>query len=684
MLCSVLLSATTPWAAAVEPLKPIVEIEETVYTYEPSRNGSFPLWTYGSTILVRRGEDLFFSAAETIPGAQPLNCVRWALMKRTPKGWVVLQRDPKERTREPSPIALAGDELIMSVNPTLVPDKRSGLAKPLLLAFSLSKPEAPPRTIGPPWSTAPKFTEHSYRGFACDPDTGALVLMNVEAYRGQHWVYRDASGKWANSGLVEFPSVDSYKGPIPIRFLYPGIVVRNRAAHVITKGGVEDFVKERVEYRKSKKSKVWGRYHVGYCWSPDIANKPLSPWIYAVDVSENAGEVWNCDLWAAANGDCHILWREKNFDERLRPKYFSDNKLTLALNHGIMRDGKRIFSQTLVESVEGGKMNTPYWGRFHATEDGRLFVFTTERTHKRRTVNRLMEIRSDRSVSEPAEVPVAHPFTMLGMTAGAYGGTKPSHTLEVVGRCAGLGCTIRYAKIRLAPADTPELRIEGKTRLEPGDGRLFRLRAVLSPPVKDKVNVRWALPDGERTGEMIDYRAPAGGGRVSVTARAEWGRNGIGVAHAQLAAPPEGLADLGEHVIVEAEKFMAQGGGQIKVYAPESVRGKAITYWHKDVGHWLEWTVNIPKAGRYVIFARYATGSRDTQRDFRLDGKLPTGAYACIRFPHTGGWSGSANVWAFRKLGLALDLTSGEHRFRMSNLKDGLGVDYFIFKRVPR
>ena len=126
----------------------------------------------------------------------------------------------------------------------------------------------------------------------------------------------------------------------PIRFLYPGFVVRSGAAHVITKGGVEDFVKERVEYRKSKNSKVWGRYHIGYCWSPNIAHQPLSPWIYAVDVSENAGEMWNCDLWAAPNGDCHILWCEKNLEERLRPKYFSGKKLTLALKHGIMRNGK--------------------------------------------------------------------------------------------------------------------------------------------------------------------------------------------------------------------------------------------------------------------------------------------------------------------------------------------------------
>ena len=684
-LCSVVLLVAGQCVSGVEPLKPVVEIEETVYTYESSNNGSFPLWTYGSTILARHGDELFFSATETIPDAQPLNCVRWALMNRTPKGWKVLQRDPKGRTREPSPIFISGDgRIFMSVNPTLTtPDKRGGPARPEILEFSTADPTAPFKTHLPRWTTDPKFTDHSYRGMGGDRKTGGLLLLNVEAYRGQHWVYRDGQGKWANSGLVEFPSVDSYKGPIPIRFLYPAVVLRNGAAHVITKGGVEDFVKERVEYRLSKKSKIWGRYHVGYCWSPDIARKPLSPWIYAVDVSETAGEVWNCDLWVAPNGDCHILWWEKSFDTRLRPKYFADQKLVQALKHGIMREGRMVFKQSLLEGIEGGDMNTPQWGRFHETEDGRLFVFTTERTKSRRMVNRLLEIRADRSVSEPVAVPVMHAFTMLTMTAGAYGGTPPSRMLEVVGRCSGLpGTVIRYAKIRLVPASTSNLRIEGKTCLAAGEGRTFHLKAVLEPAIKERVVVRWELPDGVRTGATLTYSLPAGVCRAPVTVRAEWGSN-LAVARALLVGPPEGLAELGDHLTVEAEGFAAQGGGKVKIYEPEGVSGKAITYWHRDIGHWLEWVVQIPKTGRYQIFARYATGSNDTQRDLRMDGRLPCEACARITFPCTGGWSGSPAVWGYRALGPPLELSAGEHRFRMSNLKDGLGVDYFIFKTVP-
>lgn len=443
-----------PSLGADTPLKALVEIEETVYNYEDSRNGSFPLWTYGSTILARRGDTLLLSATETVPGAEPLNCVRWALMTRGTDGWRVVQRDERDLTREPSPIVLSGAELIMSVNPTIDQQKHNGPARPGLLAFSLADPAAPPRSLEPPWSTEPRFTEHSYRGMGCDPKTGELLLMNVEAYRGQHWVYRDGSGQWRNSGLVEFPGIDSYKGPIPIRFLYPGVALRGGAAHVITKGGVEDFVQERVEYRKSKDSKVWGRYHLGYSWSPDVASQPLSPWIYAVDLSETAGEVWNCDLSIAPNGDCYILWWEKNLDTRLRPKYFSDVKLETALRLGMMRDGKMISRVTLVEHVEGSPGHVPQWGRFHATDDGRLFVFTCETAPGGRAVNRLVEIHPDVTAGEPIDVPLEHPFTMLSMTAAAYGGTLPSHALEVVGRGSGLpGTTIRYARIQLVPAN---------------------------------------------------------------------------------------------------------------------------------------------------------------------------------------------------------------------------------------
>src|SRR5262245_29826588 len=79
-------------------LRPVVEIEEDVYTYEPANNGAGPMWCSGSTCLVRIGEDVFASGLETIKDARPLNNCRWMLFKRGPRGWERIQVDEAGRT----------------------------------------------------------------------------------------------------------------------------------------------------------------------------------------------------------------------------------------------------------------------------------------------------------------------------------------------------------------------------------------------------------------------------------------------------------------------------------------------------------------------------------------------------------------------------------------------------------
>lgn len=435
--------------------KATVEVEEDVYTYEDSKNGSFPLWTYGSTVLARVGDELFFSATETIPNAQPLNNVRWVLMKRTADGWEVQQRDQTGRTREPSPIACFRDgRIFLSVNPTLVPEQRAGAAQPLVLEFSAANPKAPYKTLTPVWQGKPQFIEHSYRGFACDPENGELLLVNVEGYRGQHWSFRDRDGKWSACGLVEFPMYDSYKGPLPMRYLYPCIGLRNRAAHMLAKGGIEETIKERAEWRQQRKSGIWMRPSLGYSWTPDIAKQPFSKWINAVDVMATSGEVWNCDLYVASNGDCHVLWHEASIDARLRPRFLADVPLTYALKHGVMRDGKMVFKETLVEGGEGKGPCIPRWGRFHVAPGDRLYVVYVEECGKSApqpgTWNRIIELKPGGGHSEPVTLELKHPLTALFMTAAVYGGTAPSDTLEMVGRATASPFTIRYARIRLA------------------------------------------------------------------------------------------------------------------------------------------------------------------------------------------------------------------------------------------
>jgi hypothetical protein len=63
-------------------LRPVVELEEDVYSYEPANNGAGPMWCSGSTCLVRIGDDVFASGLETLKDCKPLNNCRWTLFRR--------------------------------------------------------------------------------------------------------------------------------------------------------------------------------------------------------------------------------------------------------------------------------------------------------------------------------------------------------------------------------------------------------------------------------------------------------------------------------------------------------------------------------------------------------------------------------------------------------------------------
>ncbi|HUS81290.1 MAG TPA: hypothetical protein VM283_08490 [Armatimonadota bacterium] len=451
---TVLLTSALVSLAWCQELAPTVEIEEPIYSWVDSQNGSFPQWTYGSTVLVRVGEDLLLSATETIPDQIPLENCRWVLMQRTDEGWVEVNRERKERTREPSPLcAFADGRVFMSVNPTLgTPDQSSAPAHPQILQFSSADPGADPQVLEPVFVEDAQFSNHSYRGFGCDPGRGELLLVNVEAYRGQHWSFCDAAGEWSSHGIVDFPSYDSFKGPLPMRYLYPQVAMRNGAAHVFTKGGLEDIDEARHKYREEHKIGIWLRPSLGYCWSPDIATQPLSEWIPAVDVIEQAGETWNCDLYVDAAGDAHLLWWEASIDARLRPAFFADVPYTKALKHGIMREGRMVFSETLVEGGEGLQPETPVWGCFHVAPGDRLFVYYSLSgpggSDHPGTTNWLTELKPGGGHSEPVQVPLQHPLGMLFMSTRP-GGSPPSNVLELAGRPVDVPLTINYARVRL-------------------------------------------------------------------------------------------------------------------------------------------------------------------------------------------------------------------------------------------
>jgi len=150
-------------------------------------------------------------------------------------------------------------------------------------------------------------------------------------------------------------------------------------------------------------------------------------------------------------------------------------------------------------------------------------------------------------------------------------------------------------------------------------------------------------------------------------------------------APPDWMkGEAGKRVIVvQAEDFTAEGAGECQKRDDRNgIMGRIITYWHEDIGHWLEWRVDVPETGLYFVRFRYATDCHKTRRDLLIDGKGPAPQAADMAFPRTGGFGGLASHWKFQRLlgedgkEIPIRLAKGRHTLRMSNLADGLALDF--------
>jgi hypothetical protein len=141
-------------------------------------------------------------------------------------------------------------------------------------------------------------------------------------------------------------------------------------------------------------------------------------------------------------------------------------------------------------------------------------------------------------------------------------------------------------------------------------------------------------------------------------------------------------------IVLQAEDMAEQQGGLAEVVADrQAVWGTAVTKWHSSLGHWLQWKLTVPETGRYRIIFRYATLNENTKRKLEIDGAVPTTAAAEIAFPRTGGYGMVPSDWKYLPLqeagqAAALPLTAGEHTLRMTNLGDGIALDFIALVRV--
>ncbi len=153
---------------------------------------------------------------------------------------------------------------------------------------------------------------------------------------------------------------------------------------------------------------------------------------------------------------------------------------------------------------------------------------------------------------------------------------------------------------------------------------------------------------------------------------------------------PEWMAALADDqmIVVQAEDFDREEGGEVVIRSDrQRTWGEMITQWHANVGHWLEWDFEVAAEGDYRVLFRYATSSDNPRRDFAINGEVPHEAAAEIAFPPTGGFGSHPRDWQFLPLAdaddneILLTLSEGEHTIRMTNLGDGLGMDFILLLR---
>ncbi len=442
--------------AHASSLAPVVEIEEDVYTYTNANNGSGPMWCSGSTSLVRVGERLFATGLETIPGAKPLNNCRWVLFERTSGGWQRVYTDDR-RTREPSPIAASPDgRVLISVNPTLgqPPEPNGGPTAPDVMAFPLTAGTGwKPESLAPRWDGQPRFTEHSYRSFAADHATGELILFQNVDYTHAEWTYRNPSGHWSARGKLKWPWGAEYDRPQPIRICYPNVAIHNRAVHFF---GVSDIQEPYTGWRDFK-HQLTGQHwdydfrRLFYTWTPDIRTSQFAPWIEIASRDKTCGSVAPCDLYAAPNGDVHLMWTERAIDERLREKFYPWEKQSHTLHHGVLRQGKIIHREVLEETAEDKPGAAGSGARFQVTPEGRLFALYfasgVDPTGRAVSENRLREVSGGwpgAAVRVDLRLPLPSVFT-----ATVRAGSPPSRFVELLGPRLDRPETMRYARVRL-------------------------------------------------------------------------------------------------------------------------------------------------------------------------------------------------------------------------------------------
>jgi hypothetical protein len=448
--CLFSLSAVSPALAeemqsGIHDVKFAVEAEEVVTTYTPAKNGAGPLWCYGSTVIARRGNDVFLSVIETGKDVPLLCNTRWQLWHRSAEGWKIAQSEKEYRQREPCPIGIfQKGAVFLSVNPSIEkPGVKYGRCRPLVLEFNPDALASAVKTHQPVWAEGAYSTDHSYRGFTADGANGELLLLNINAQTGDQFVsYCDSSGQWHQKGKIKYP----------IRSCYPQVALRNRAAAVMAIGDIVEPVEEwrKLKFEKLKRQWDYVFRRLFYTYTEDIRSSNFSAPAEIDTVENTAGHIQNLDLYIDEAGATHLLYLKRPHQYSfIRDKYFPRQPMRAYLEYVVVKGGKVISRKTLAETPQGSNGLEPSYGRFHISSDSALWVIAagtyTDGT-KRTFGNYISRITPDQ-YKVFIRIDLEHPFRTF-FTNTPRGGSEPSDIIDLFG-IADDNPNLRYAGIRL-------------------------------------------------------------------------------------------------------------------------------------------------------------------------------------------------------------------------------------------
>jgi len=439
------------------PVRVQVIAEEVITEYTEPNNGAGPMWCFGSRTIARFGDTVFAVAPETGKDVKPLCNTCWVLYRRQDGGtWERVQANPKYDEREPCMLARMPDgRLLLSVNPaqevtyTMEDGRQGARCLPMLLQFDSAAPEQAPVKIMPKWDRAHEFSEHSYRAFAADGNTGGFFLTDQVPFRDEYqhaFSAYDGKGQPLRQGLLLFP----------MRGCYQQVAVRGNAVYVMA---ISDEIEPNPVWRayKEEVTKQHWDYEfrqLFFTWTPDVATTDFSPILTVASRDETAGLIRNLDMWIDGEGIAWLLYTDRNiWHPYMRDKFFPGTPTTLALKYARVQNGRVIDRRTLLQTEEqmtdgkgAGQMQgaVPEYGEFHATPDGRLFVIWYQSGENAGMY--LQQIAPE--AGEPQKLPLEQPLASF-FTASERNGNLPSNIIDLYGLPAGGGTVIRYAQIRL-------------------------------------------------------------------------------------------------------------------------------------------------------------------------------------------------------------------------------------------